>query len=74
MNKIGFAAVVTSGLAAAILGLAAPAQAVAAGDASTVLVSASHIAPTGIDHLNWLDDIRPRVQVPKVDTSVQQSR
>ena len=25
----------------------------------------------GIDHLDWLDDIRPKVNVPVVDPSVQ---
>jgi hypothetical protein len=73
MKKIGFATVLASGLAAAILGLAAPAQAVAAADAPRVLHSAPE-TKIGIDHLNWLDDIRPKVKVPKVDTSVQQSR
>ena len=37
MNKFGFAAVVASGLAAAILGLAAPAQAATAVYAPTVI-------------------------------------
>ena len=73
MKKIGFATVVTSGLAAAILGLTAPAPAVPAADAPPVSYSASE-AKTGIDHLYWLDDIRPKVKVSKVDTSVHQSR
>jgi hypothetical protein len=29
---------------------------------------------TGVDHLEWLDDIRPKVNVPMIDTSVRQSR
>ena len=70
MKKFGFATVVASGLVAAILGLAAPAQAVSAGDAPTVSASATHI-PTGIDHNSWLDQIRPRVNVPQVDMSVR---
>jgi hypothetical protein len=53
----------------AILGLAVPTQAVSGADAPTVLESATHI-PTGIDHNSWLDQIRPRVNVPQVDTSV----
>jgi hypothetical protein len=65
---------VVSGLVAAILGLAAPAQAVTAADAPIILASVTDIAPTGIDHHAWLDDIRPHVNVPKVDTTVQQSR
>jgi hypothetical protein len=72
MKKIGFATVVASGLAGAILGLAAPAAAVPA-DAPPVSYSASE-TKMGIDHLNWLDDIRQKVKVPMVDTSVRQSR
>jgi hypothetical protein len=70
MKKIELAAVIASGVAAAILGLGSPAQAVDGGDAPAVL----HAAPEtkiGIDHLNWLDDIRPKVNVPDVDTNVQ---
>jgi hypothetical protein len=72
MKKLGFATVVASGLAAAVLGLAAPAQAVTAADAPTVLASAIDI-PTGVDHTTWLNDIGPHVNVPQVDTSVHQS-
>jgi hypothetical protein len=70
MKKFGFATIAASGLAAAILGLAAPAQAVPG--ATAPIVSAS--VPTGVDHLDWLDDIQPKVNVPQVDTSVRQSR
>ena len=70
MKKIGFATVAATGLVAAILGLAAPAQAVSAGDAPTVLATASHI-PTGIDRHLWLDQIGPQVNVPQVDTTVR---
>ena len=74
MKKIGFATLVSSGLAAAILGLAAPAtQPVTPGGGQRVLDSVAE-TKTGIDHLDWLDDIRPEVKVPMVDTSVQQSR
>jgi hypothetical protein len=73
MKKIGFAALVTSGLAAAFLGLAAPAQTVTPGDGQRVLDSVA-VTKIGIDHLNWLDDIRPKAKVPMVDTRVQQSR
>ena len=73
MKKFGFAAAVAAGLFAAILGLASPAQAV-----STVV---PQDAPglvsdqtTGVDHHDWLDIIGPHVNVPQVDTSVQQSR
>jgi hypothetical protein len=70
MEKIGFATVIASGLAAAILGLAGPAQAVVAADAPTVLPAATEIS-TGIDRHVWLDQIGPKVNVPKVDTSVR---
>ena len=73
MKTILFAKVVISGLAVAILGVAAPAQAAATGDAPPLL----HTLPEmkiGVDHLDWLDDIRQKVDVPKVDTSVRQSR
>jgi hypothetical protein len=67
MKKIGTAIVVLSGLAAAILGLAAPAPATSS---SPVLASA-YQTKIGVDHLDWLDVIRPKVNVPLVDTSVQ---
>jgi hypothetical protein len=47
MKKFGFATVAASGLVAAILGLAAPAQAVSGADAPRVLASATDI-PTGM--------------------------
>jgi hypothetical protein len=58
MKKFGFATIAASGLAAAILGFAGPAQA------------ATEI-PTGIDHHQWVQDIQPKVNVPMVDTSVR---
>jgi hypothetical protein len=61
MKKIGFAAVVASGLTAAVIGLAAPAQA-------AVQIS------TDLGHHAWVDVIQPPVYVPHVDTSVHQSR
>ncbi len=73
MKNLGFATVITSGLVAAILGLAGPAQAATLAEAPTAVASATNI-PTGIDHHAWLDDIQPHVRVPHVDTSVRQSR
>ncbi len=67
MKKFGFAAVIASGLAAAILGFAAPAQAIGPATASSTAIT----APQGIDHLYWLDDIQPKPNVPRVDTSVR---
>ena len=63
MTKFGFAAVVASGLTAAILGLAAPAQAAPAVNAPTVVASAIDI-PTDFGHHAWVIDIQPKVQVP----------
>ena len=63
MNKFGFAAVVASGLTAAILGLAAPAQAATAVNAPTVVASAINI-PTDFGHHAWVIDIQPQVNVP----------
>jgi hypothetical protein len=55
MKKFGFATIIASGLAAAVLGFAGPAQ------ADSV-------------HHDWVHDIQQQVNVPLVDTSVQQSR
>ncbi|HET6737193.1 hypothetical protein [Mycobacterium sp.] len=60
MKKFGFATIAASGLAAAFLGLAGPAQAASLVD-----------APTGIDHHQWVQDIQPKVNVPMVDTTVR---
>ena len=57
MNKFGFAAVVASGLTAAILGLAAPAQAAPA-------VNTPIIVPTDFGHHAWVVDIQPHANVP----------
>jgi hypothetical protein len=65
MKKLGFATVIASGLAAAVLGFAAPAQAIAPATASDVAIT----APQGIDHLDWLNDIQQRPNVPRVDTA-----
>ena len=67
MKKFGFAAVAATGLAAAVVGLAAPAQA-----NTTALPPVTTIA-TGVDHLGWIDDIQPKVNVPQVDNSVRHS-
>ena len=64
MNKFGFAAVVASGLTAAILGLAAPAQAATAVNAPTGVASAITI-PTDFGHHKWVvNDLQPQVKVP----------
>ena len=73
MNKIGLATLVSGGLVVAILGIGAHALAVAPGEGQHVLELVAG-AKMGVDHLEWLDDIRPKVDVPMVDTSVRQSR
>ena len=74
MKKIGFATLVSGGLVVAILGLGVPALAVNPGDGQRVLELVAETKTGGVDHLNWLDHIHPNVNVPRVDTSVQQSR
>jgi dTDP-4-amino-4,6-dideoxygalactose transaminase len=65
MIKFGFAAVVASGLAAAILGLAAPAPAQADTAVKTPVSVASAInIPTDFGHHAWVVDIQPRANVP----------
>ena len=63
MNKFGFAAVVASGLTAAILGLAAPAQAATPVNTPSVVPAAIDI-PTDFGHHAWVVDIQPHVNVP----------
>lgn len=72
MKNLGFATVIASGLAAAIMGLAAPASA-AVTDVPTAAAGPALIIPAGIDHHSWLDQIAPKVNVPKVDNTVQHS-
>lgn len=78
MKKFGFASVLAGGLAAAVLGLSAPAQADTTNATSAVPAASAmailQVAPTGIDHHGWLYDIQPRAHAPQVDTSVHQSR
>jgi hypothetical protein len=73
MKNLGFAAagyLAATGFAAAIVGLAAPAQAQAP-EWTAPASSVSFVA--GIDHHSWIDQITPDVNVPKVDTSVRHS-
>jgi hypothetical protein len=68
MKKFGFATIIASGLAAGVLGFTAPAAQAAVGPVAATTISA------GVDHHVWLDQIGPSVNVPKVDTTVHQSR
>ncbi|MGV0810413.1 hypothetical protein ABQF34_00475 [Mycolicibacterium boenickei] len=70
MKKFGFAVIAASGLSAAVLALAAPAS--AAEPAHIAAPSAVTIS-SGVDHLDWLDQIHPKPVVPKVDTTVRHS-
>ena len=63
MNKFGFAAVVASGLTAAILGLAAPAHADTAVNTPIIVASAINV-PTDFGHHAWVVDLQPQVNVP----------
>jgi hypothetical protein len=63
MTTFGFAAVVASGLTAAILGLAAPAQADTAVKTPVIVVSGINI-PTDCGHHGWVVDIQPHTNVP----------
>ncbi|MBJ7340908.1 hypothetical protein [Mycolicibacterium sp.] len=72
MKKFGFAAVVASGFAAGILGMASPILATASAEALPVLELPAY--STGVDHHQWINTIHANVTVPQVDTTVQQSR
>ena len=66
MKKFGFAAIAATGLTAAIFGLAAPAQ---AADVIVPPRTAVTTTSTDLDHIGWINDIQPKVNVPQVDTS-----
>ena len=63
MTKFGFAAVVASGLIAAIVGLAAPAQAATPVNTPSVVPAAITI-PAEFGHHGWVVDIQPHANVP----------
>ncbi|MET0476072.1 MAG: hypothetical protein ABW001_15680 [Mycobacterium sp.] len=58
MKKFGFATIAASALAAAFVGLAAPAG------ATTVAQPVDSSFSTGVDHHAWLDDIQQQVKTP----------
>ena len=72
MKKFGLAAIVASGLAAGIVGIASPIQATASAEAMPVAELPGY--STGVDHNQWIHTLHPNVTVPQVDTTVQQSR
>jgi hypothetical protein len=67
MKKFGFAVIAASALGTGLLGLAGQAQAAIPAAASSTVIS------TGVDHLGWLDQIQPKVNVPSVDNTVRHS-
>ena len=64
MTKFGLATIAAGGLAAAILGLAAPAQAGTAVNTPISVASAINI-PTDFGHHAWVVDIQPHANVPQ---------
>jgi hypothetical protein len=60
-------------VAAAVFGVGGLALAVTPGSATLVMDSVAD-GKNGVDHLEWLDNIRPKAKAPMVDTSVRQSR
>jgi hypothetical protein len=71
MKQFGYAAIVVGGLVAGAVGFAVPAMAAPAPAPSGLQAV---VAPTGVDHLDWLDDVHQGAKSPKVDTNVHQSR
>jgi hypothetical protein len=61
MKKFGFAAIAAAGITGALVGLAAPASATTV--AAPAAVTSVDVA-NGIDHHQWLDDIRQQVKTP----------
>jgi hypothetical protein len=74
MRRTGFATLVASGLATAILGMAAPAHAIAPRDDLHHVFDSLSEPKGDVDHLSWLEDVSPKVNVPTVDTTAQLSR
>ena len=57
MKRFGFATIAATSFAAALVGLAAPAQAAPVGLASVEF-------KTDLGHHEWVNDIQPKVQAP----------
>lgn len=70
MKNFGFAVIAASGLSAAVLALAGPAQ---AAEPAHVAAPSSVTISSGVDRLDWLDQLHPKPTVPKVDTTVRHS-
>lgn len=73
MKKFGLATIVSSGMAAVILGVAPAASATTPAEPVDHLLSSANY-PAGVDHRTWLDQIGPHVVAPQVNSSVQLSR
>jgi hypothetical protein len=57
MKKFGFATMAVTAFAAALVGLAGPAQA-------TTVAAPVSVYSTGVDHHAWLNDIQQQVKAP----------
>jgi hypothetical protein len=68
MKKFGFATLLASGMAAAVVGFAGPAQATVPANAVDVVITGPS---QGIDHLDWLNDIQQKPNVSRPDTTVR---
>ncbi|MEZ0053505.1 hypothetical protein ABIA30_004534 [Mycobacterium sp. MAA66] len=69
MKNMGVAAMLAGGVVVSGMAFAAPAFA-----SVQVKPTSMVVAPTGVDHLSWLDQIHHGASVPQVDTSVRHSR
>lgn len=69
MKNMGVAAILAGGAVAGGLVFAAPAFA-----SDQIKPTSMVMAPDGVDHLSWLDQIQHGVYVPQVDNNVRHSR
>ena len=68
MKKFGFATIAATAVAAALVGLAGPAE------ATTVAAPAQVAYSTGIDHHQWINDIQQHATVGTVTSTVGNGR
>ena len=73
MKNFGLASVIAGGLVAAMLGFAAPAQAVTLAEAPTAVIDHGQLSERSRHQHDRLDDAQPDVIVPHVDTRVRHS-
>lgn len=68
MNILGVAAAVGGAVTSGLM-FAAPALA-----SEPVKPTSMVVAPTGVDHLSWLDQVQHGASAPRVDNTVRHSR